>query len=69
MGLWKMFQKMMSARYGSKVRVHPIINVYKDFHIDTTFTVMGFNKKLGKYLVLAQGERVNPTKMPAIFRG
>lgn len=67
--LWKKIERMMLDRYGAKVRVHPVINVYKDFHIDTTFTVLGFNKKLGKYLVIAEGNRITPTNMPAIFRG
>ena len=64
-----MFEKKLFDRYGPKVRVHPVIDVYRDFHIDTTFTVLGYNKKVGKYLVIADGNRVNPTNMPAIFRG
>ena len=31
--------------------------------------MVGFNKKLGKYLVFTEGIRITPTNMPAIFRG
>ncbi len=64
-----MFQKVMFDRYGPKVRVHPIIDVYRGYHIDTTFTVLGYNKKVNKHLVIADGFRINPVNMPAIFRG
>lgn len=59
----------MHDRYGPKIRVHPILDVYRGYHIDTTFTVLGFNKKVNKNLVLAEGFRINPINMPAIFRG
>jgi len=58
-----------NTKYGGKVRVHPIINVYDGIHVDTTFTILGFNKKLQKYLVLVNPKRVTPTNMPVIFRG
>lgn len=36
--------------------------------MDTTFTILGFNKKVGKYLVVADQD-VTPFNMPALFRG
>ena len=59
----------MEERYEGKVRVHPIENSYNGIHVDTTFTILGYNKKVGKNLVMVDGKNVNHHNMPAIFRG
>lgn len=69
LGCYKKFKALMDQKYDEKVRVHPLINVYDGVHIDTTISVAGWNKKLGKYLVFVEGGRTNPTNLPAIFRG
>lgn len=43
--------------------------MYNGVHIDTTITVLGFNHKIQKYIVLVNGRLVTPKNMPAIFRG
>lgn len=63
-----LFKSLIDKRYNNKVRVHPIY-VYDGVHIDTTLTVLGFNKKINKYIVLANPERVNKYNTPALFRG
>ena len=42
----------MEKRYEGKVRVHPVENCYEGIHIDSTFTMLGYNKKVGKNLVM-----------------
>lgn len=54
-GCYKKFRSFMESRYKGKVRVHPVVDVYSGVHIDTTFTVIGYNKKIGKFLVVANG--------------
>ena len=49
-GLYKKFKDLMQQKYDGKVRVHPCFNMYEGVHIDTTICVIGFNKKLNKYL-------------------
>ncbi|CDW77532.1 UNKNOWN [Stylonychia lemnae] len=62
------FKNFMLQRYNGLVRVHPT-RVYQGFHIDTTFTTIGYSKILKKYILLANSDRTNPTNIPAIFRG
>ena len=50
-GCYNKFKSLMDQKYEGKVRVHPVTNVYTGVHIDTTISVAGWNKKLGKYLV------------------
>lgn len=64
-----MFRKFLEKRYNGKVRVHPMIDVYDGVHVDTTFSAIGFNKKLGKYIATVIRKRSNPLTIPAIFRG
>jgi hypothetical protein len=45
----KSFRKFLEKRYSGKVRVHPMINVYDGVHVDTTFSAIGFNKKLSVF--------------------
>lgn len=59
----------MEEKYEKKVRVHPIVDSYDGVHVDTTFCVIGYNKKLEKYLCLVNGQQVDPKTVPAIFRG
>jgi hypothetical protein len=59
-GCYKIFRSFMESRYEGKVRVHPVVDVYNDIHIDTTFTVIGYNKKIEKYLVIVNGLYVTP---------
>jgi hypothetical protein len=49
-GLYKKFRALMQERYDGKVRVHPAAGMYYGVHIDTTICVVGFNKKLNKFL-------------------
>lgn len=60
---------MMEKRYDHKVRVHPIVDVYEGIHVDTTFTILGYNRKIKKNIVLINGLYVTKHNMPAIFRG
>lgn len=63
-------KEFFKKKYNGKVRIHPIRKVYNGVHIDTTFTILGFNKKLGKNLVIADAtDTTTPKNMPAIFRG
>ena len=66
---YNMFSNFMKQRYGNKVRVHPMTNMYNGLHVDVTLMPMGFNKVLGKNLVLVNQYHCNPTNLPAIFRG
>jgi len=66
---YEMFRNFMQKRYGNKIRIHPLVNLYDGFHLDVTFMPMGFNKILGKNLVLVNGTHCNPTNLPALFRG
>lgn len=60
----------MEERYNGKVRVHPLDNFYKGIHIDSCVSVVGYNKKVKKYIAVVEGvEKTNPTNLPAIFRG
>ena len=62
------FRQFIEGKYNGLVRVHPA-TLYNGFHIDSTFTVLGFNKKIQKMLVLANPERVTKFNVPALFRG
>ncbi len=64
-----MLRKFMEERYGGKVRVHPMIDTYDGFHIDTTMMTIGYNKLLGKNLVIYNKEHMPVDRIPAIFRG
>lgn len=68
-GCYRKFRDMMEIRYERKVRVHPIENCYSGVHVDTTFAILGYNKKVGKNLVIVDGNKVNRHNIPAIFRG
>ena len=59
----------MLKRYNGIVRVHPAASLYGGVHIDTTLTLLGFNRKLQKYVVVANPDRVTPSNIPVIFRG
>jgi hypothetical protein len=67
-GYW-INRRFLEERYGGKVRLHPVKDVYPGVHIDTTFSALGYNKFVGKYLVLVNPKYVTPTNMPALFRG
>jgi len=67
---YKYLQNFMNEKYDGKVRVHPIIDVYHGVHIDTSIVLLGFNKKIGKYLALVDTTvTTTPYNMPAILRG
>lgn len=66
---YKEFSNEFKRRYGNKVRIHPMMNSYSGFHVDVTVMPIGYNKKLGKNLVVVSKKDLNPTNMPAIFRG
>ena len=50
MGCYKKFKALIQEKYDGKVRVHPAHDLYDGVHVDTTICVVGFNKKLNKYL-------------------
>lgn len=60
---------MLEDKYDKKVRVHPMADMYEEIHVDTTISVVGYNKKLDKNLVVVDANYVTPYKIPAIFRG
>lgn len=66
---YRFFRKFIEEKYDNKVRIHATRDIYKGIHIDTTITLIGWNEKLQKYLVLVDAEKLNPCNMPAIFRG
>jgi hypothetical protein len=66
---YEMFASFLKKRYGNKVRVHPLIDMYQGLHLDVTFMPLGFNKVLGKNLVVVNQVHCNPTNLPALFRG
>ena len=45
----------MQKRYGNKIGVHPLMNMYDGLHLDITFMPMGYNKVLKKDLVIVNG--------------
>ena len=59
----------MDVWYNGLVRVHPCRNLYNGFHIDTTLCMLGFVKKIGKYVVLVNPVYGKKSNIPAIFRG
>lgn len=61
----------MQKRYQNKVRVHllDIPENYDNIHLDTTFSIIGWNKKIQKYIVVVNGNKTKPSRIPAIFRG
>lgn len=59
----------MEKKYDHKVRVHPFPDTYLSIHIDCTISVVGYNKKLDKNIIVVDGNYVTPTSMPAIYRG
>ena len=63
------FRQLLDERYNGRVRIHPLRNSYSGIHIDTTLTLIGWNEKLGKYLVFADQSVTDPTTIPPIFRG
>lgn len=65
---YKALRAFMEKQYNGRVRVHPTY-LYDGSHIDTTCTVFGYNKKIGKNIALINGIRNEKTKIPAIFRG
>lgn len=46
-----------------------MLGVCDEVHIDTSICVLGFNKKVQKYVVFVDGNDAHPRNMPAIFRG
>jgi len=66
---YRFFREFMEKRYNGKVRVHPVRDVYDGYHIDSTFVALGYNKLIGKNILLANPERCDPTNIPVIFRG
>jgi len=66
---YEMFRDFMQKRYGNKVRVHPLENIYNGLHLDVTLMPLGYNKVLKKDVVLVNNSHCNPINMPAIFRG
>lgn len=64
-----MFRNFLEKRYNNKVRVHPIVDVNKSVHVDTTISVIGYNEKLGKYVAAYNKKYNNPLTIPVIFRG
>lgn len=69
MGCYNKFRQLLEEKYDKKVRLHPMINMYEEIHVDTNISVVGYNKKLDKNLVVVDGKYVTPYKIPAIFRG
>jgi len=67
-GYW-IIRKFFEERYGGKVRIHPVRNVYDGIHIDTTLNPIGFNKQINKFVCIVNPERVTPRNVPAMFRG
>ncbi len=61
----------MQKRYKGAVRVHllDIVENYDNFHIDTTFSFVGWNKKIQKFIAIVNGNKTKPTTIPAILRG
>lgn len=61
----------MQKRYKGVVRVHlfDFPENYDNFHIDTTFSFVGWNKKIQKFIAIVNGNKTNPTTIPAILRG
>jgi hypothetical protein len=41
----------MEEKYQGKVRVHALRDIYYSIHLDVSLIPMGFNKKLGKYVL------------------
>ena len=68
-GCYRNLRKLMEERYEKKVRVHPVVGVYEGIHIDTTFSIVGYNKKVEKFIVVVNGNTVTPKNIPALFRG
>ena len=68
-GCYNKFRQMLEEKYDKKVRVHPMADMYEEIHVDTTISVVGYNKKLDKNLVVVDANYVTPYKIPAIFRG
>lgn len=66
---YEFFRDFFQKRYGNKVRIHPLIDMYQGLHLDVTFMPLGFNKVLQKNLVVVNNSHVNPVNMPALFRG
>ena len=66
---YDLFSRFINEKYQGKVRVHALRNLYEGFHIDSTFVTLGYNKILKKNVLLANGERTDPTNIPVIFRG
>ena len=42
----------MENKYQGKVRVHPIANFYEGIHVDTSISIIGYNKKVKKYVAI-----------------
>ena len=42
----------MDKKYDGKVRVHPLDNFYEGLHIDTSLAIIGYNKKINKYIAI-----------------
>lgn len=60
----------MEKKYTGKVRVHPLPKFYEGVHVDTCISIIGYNKKVKKYIAIFEGVKIsNPTNIPAIFRG
>ena len=70
-GCFLKFRELIQDRYGGTVRVHlmDIPDNYDNFHVDTTISIIGWNKKVGKNIVVVNGDKTKPSTIPAIFRG
>lgn len=65
------FRELMQKRYKEVVRVHllDITENYSNFHLDSTFSFVGWNKKIQKFIAIVNGNKTKPTTIPAILRG
>ena len=48
----KKFKKEMENKYEGKVRVHSITNFYEGTHVDTSISIIGYNKRVKKYIAI-----------------
>jgi len=51
-GLYNVFKKEMENKYEGKVRVHSITNFYEGTHVDTSISIIGYNKRVKKYIAI-----------------
>lgn len=66
---FKNFKKFIDSKFEAKVRVHHMPNMYNGTHIDSTLSLIGYNKKVNKLVAVICGVITNPTGVPALLRG